>query len=142
MNKIIFNTPGEYNFIVPENTNFVSVLCIGGQGSKIYGKGRIGGLRYLDYIPVNVGNIIKCYVGNASDTEYGEISNFGDHVEGASGGSGADCCIPTGVGGIYGIEYGNILQSIDNLSDIIIYGGRGGPLHGAIEIRINSIFTN
>lgn len=111
--------PGEHEFCVPPHVTHVSVLCI---GNELYPGGR-GSLIFMDSIPVSPNQVIRCVVG--------KHASFGDYVT-----SKDMIATHGGCGTLYGT---GVVFENDNIWDgmygpVGVYGGRGGPSHGAIEI--------
>jgi photosystem II stability/assembly factor-like uncharacterized protein len=111
-----YTTPGNYNFIVPDNVFSVSVVVVGaGSDGTASRAGSGGALAYKNSIAVTPGQTIPVSVGGRGSV--GGLSSFGNLVS-ASGGTTNAGGTPTGHdgGGAGGIG-GNFITG---------YGGGGG----------------
>lgn len=86
--QIIYNVPGTYTFVVPDDVYSLSAVCIGGGGSSARGQNAReqsgaggGGLRYINNLPVTPGETLTVVVGS------GGAAVATNNVDGVNGGN-------------------------------------------------------
>ena len=128
---VVFNVPGTYTWVVPENVTSISMVCVGAGGwsygvyNSVNFKGGGGGaLAYVNQYPVSPGEVITVQVGtatisSATDTHIKKGSTTLCHAGAGGWGTGGVVVVGSGGSGGAGGTTGNFYACAGG-------GGAGG----------------